>query len=85
MALFPPLFPSIKVGLFKNRALLGAILLSLIVALCAVYLPQMNNLFGTTPLTILELLIVLILSSVGFIYLEISKHLRSKRLALTAD
>ena len=79
------LFPSIKVGLFKNRALLGAILLSFIVALCAVYLPKMNHLFGTSPLTILELLIVLILSSVGFIYLEISKHLRSKRLALTAD
>jgi Ca2+-transporting ATPase len=67
------LFPSIKVGLFKNRALLGAILLSFIVALCAVYLPPMNNLFGTSPLTILELLIVLILSSVGFIYLELSK------------
>ncbi len=79
------LFPSIKVGLFKNRALLGAILLSFIVALCAVYLPPMNNLFGTSPLTILELLIVLILSSVGFIYLEISKYLRSKRLGLTAE
>ena len=79
------LFPSIKVGLFKNRALLGAILLSFIVALCAVYLPKMKHLFKTSPLTILELFIVLILSSVGFIYLEISKNLRSKRLALTAD
>jgi len=79
------LFPSIKVGLFKNRALLAATLLSFIVALCAVYLPPMNDLFGTSPLTILELFIVLILSSVGFIYLEISKHLRSKKLSLTAD
>jgi len=79
------LFPSIKVGLFKNRALLAATLLSFIVALCAVYLPPMNDLFGTSPLTILELFIVQILSSVGFIYLEISKHLRSKKLSLTAD
>jgi len=45
----------------------------------------MNDLFGTSPLTILELFIVLILSSIGFIYLEISKHLRSKKLSLTAD
>ena len=77
------LFPSIKVGLFKNRALLAATLLSFIVALCAVYLPPMNILFGTSPLTIFEFFIVLILSSIGFIYLEISKHLRSKKLALT--
>jgi magnesium-transporting ATPase (P-type) len=71
--------------LFKNRALLGAILLSYIVALCAAYLHKMNHLLGISPLTILELLIVMMLSSVGFIYLEISKHFRSKRLALTAD
>lgn len=79
------LFPSIKVGLFKNRALLGAILLSFIVALCAVYIPKMNNLFGTSLLTILEFFTVLILSSVGFIYLEISKHRRSIRLGLAVD
>jgi P-type Ca2+ transporter type 2C len=79
------LFPSIKVGLFKNRALLGAILLSFIVALCAAYLPKMNHLLGISSLTILELLIVMILSSFGFTYLEISKHFRSKSLALTAD
>jgi hypothetical protein len=36
-------------------------------------------------LTILESPIVLILSNVGFIYLEISKHLQSKRLALSVD
>jgi Ca2+-transporting ATPase len=79
------LFPSIKVGLFKNRALLGAILFSFIVAFAAVYLPLLNRLFGTSPLTILEFFTVLILSSVGFIYLEISKHLQSKRLALSVD
>jgi Ca2+-transporting ATPase len=79
------LFPSIKAGLFKNRALLGAVLISFTVALAAVYIPSLTRLFGTSPLTILEFFFVLILSSIGFIYLEISKNLRSKRLALTVD
>lgn len=74
------LFPSIKVGLFKNRALLGATLLSFIVATCAVYLPSMNTFFGTAPLKLVEFLTVLMISSIGFVYLEISKNARSKKL-----
>ena len=74
------IFPSIKVGLFKNKALIGATLISLIVAIGAVYLPSMSALFGTAPLKFVEFLMVLLLSSIGFYYLEISKSPRSKRL-----
>jgi Ca2+-transporting ATPase len=74
------IFPSIKVGLFKNKALIGATLISLIVAIGAIYLPSMSALFGTAPLNLLEFLTVLVLSSTGFIYLEVSKNARSKRL-----
>ena len=77
------IFPSVKVGLFKNKALVGATLISLIVALGAVYLPSMNSLFGTAPLTPIELSIVLLLSSVGFLYLEISKNAKSKRMGFS--
>ncbi|MGD9041371.1 MAG: cation-transporting P-type ATPase, partial [Desulfobacteraceae bacterium] len=77
------IFPSIKVGLFKNKALVGATLISLIVATGAVYVSSMNILFGTAPLKPVELSIVLLLSSIGFMYLEISKNLKSKRLALS--
>jgi len=76
------IFPSLVVGVFKNPALVGAILVSFIVAAGAVYIPSMNTLFGTTPLSPLEFLIILLLSSTGFVYLEISKHLRSKKLGL---
>jgi hypothetical protein len=61
----------------------GATLISLIVATGAVYVSSMNILFGTAPLKPVELSIVLLLSSIGFMYLEISKNLKSKRLALS--
>jgi hypothetical protein len=46
---------------------------------------MMNPLFGTTSLRPVEFLIVLLLSSFGFIYLEISKHIRSKKMAFESD
>lgn len=55
-----------------------------IVSVCAVYIPAMNTLFGTTPLRPVEFLNVLAVSSVGFVYLEISKHVRSKRMGFEA-
>jgi hypothetical protein len=60
----------------------GAILVSFIIAAGVVYIPSMNALFGTPALSPLEFLLILLLSSTGFIYLEISKTLRSKRMGL---
>ena len=57
------IYPSIKVGLLKNWALVGAVSISLIVALCAVYIPSMNILFGSAPLGIMECFIILLLNS----------------------
>lgn len=79
------IFPSLKVGLFKNKALVGTILISLLVATGALYVPSMNTLFGTAPLKITEFLMVLLLSSTGFIYLELSKSAKSRRLGLSKD
>jgi Ca2+-transporting ATPase len=76
------MFPSFKVGLFKNKLLLAATAISFVVAVAVVYLPQMQTLFGTAPLKPTEFLTVLLLSSAGFIYLETSKALKSKRLGL---
>ena len=76
------IFPSLKVGLFKNKALIGATLVSLLVAVSAIYLPPMRVLFGTAPLKVEEFILVALLSSSGFIYLEVSKQARSKRRGL---
>jgi Ca2+-transporting ATPase len=78
------IFSSLKVGLLKNKALIVATLISFIVAVGAVYLPSMNTLFGTAPLNFMEFLTVMLLGSIGFVYLEISKVARSRRLGLKA-
>jgi Ca2+-transporting ATPase len=77
------IFPSLKVGLFKNKLLLAATAISFVVAVAVVYLPQMHTLFGTASLSPLEFLTILLLSSVGFIYLEMSKAVKSKKLGLS--
>jgi Ca2+-transporting ATPase len=79
------IFPSLKVGLFKNKLLLAATAISFVVAVAVVYLPQMQTLFGTAPLHPPEFLTVLLLSSVGFIYLETSKAIKSKKMGLKTD
>jgi Ca2+-transporting ATPase len=73
------IFPSIKVGLFKNKALVGATVLSLLVAIGTVYIPSMNTLFGTTQINVMDFLKVLLLGSSGFGYLEISKLVKSRK------
>ena len=73
------IFPSVKVGLFKNKALLGATMISLLVAIGTVYMPSMNTLFGTAQINVMDFLKVLLLGSIGFVYLEISKLVKSRK------
>jgi Ca2+-transporting ATPase len=73
------IFPSIKVGLFRNKALVGATLISLFVAIATVYIPSINTLFGTSKISVLDFLMVFLFGSIGFIYLETSKLIKSRR------
>ena len=80
-------YPSIKVGLFKNPWLIVAVAASASFCLGLVYLPlnipywniPMANIVGVTPLPFRTLALVLVVSSLGYFYLEISKGLRSRR------
>ncbi len=47
--------PLWKMGLFSNRPLLGAVLLTLVLQLATIYVPWVNPLFHTQPLTVGEL------------------------------
>jgi Ca2+-transporting ATPase len=42
-------------GLWSNRPLLGAVVLAIVLQLAIIYLPALNRLFGTTPLTAAEI------------------------------
>jgi Ca2+-transporting ATPase len=70
-----------KVGLFSNRPLFGAVVLTVALQLAVVYMPFLNPIFNTEPLTLNELLLTLALSSVVFIGVELEKFI--KRLGIS--
>jgi len=63
-------------GLLSNRPLLGAVVLTVLLQLATVYLPFLNPVFHTAPLTVPELLLTLLLSSVVFFAVEAEKAAR---------
>ena len=68
-----------KIGLFSNKALLGAVLLTFILQLAVVYLPSMQELFKTVALPPTALLISLGLSTVVFWGVELEKWFLRRR------
>ncbi len=64
-----------SIGILSNKALLSAVLLTFVLQMGVVYLPFMQDLFKTNALTVEELLISLVLSTVVFWGVEIEKWL----------
>lgn len=62
-----------KQGLLSNKPLLGALVLTFALQMAIIYIPFLNPVFHTAPLTLKELIITLILSSVVFFAVEIEK------------
>jgi len=62
-----------KIGLFSNKALLGAVLLTFVLQLAVVYIPLLQGLFKTVALPPGDLLISLLLSTVVFWGVELEK------------
>jgi len=65
-------------GVFSNKPLLSAVLLTFILQLGVIYLPVANKLFKTQPLTLNELLICIALSLVVLSGVEIEKLVKQK-------
>jgi len=65
-------------GLFSNVPLLGAVLLTFLLQMATIYLPFMNAVFNTMPLTVGELLFCLVLSSIVFFVVEMEKWMIRK-------
>ncbi|MDA8338865.1 MAG: cation-translocating P-type ATPase, partial [Nitrospiraceae bacterium] len=68
-----------KIGLFSNKYLMGAVIFTFILQMATVYVPFLNPIFKTEPLTFDELIFTLALSSVVFFAVEIEKLFRRKR------
>jgi P-type Ca2+ transporter type 2C len=64
-----------SIGLFSNRPLLGAVLLSVLLQLSVTYIPFLQPVFKTTSLTGTELLVTLAASVIVFVAVELEKWL----------
>jgi len=62
-----------KQGFLSNKPLLGAFALTFILQMATIYVPVLNPVFKTEPLTLNELALTLAMSSVVFIAVEIEK------------
>lgn len=65
-------------GLRSNLPLLGAVLLTFVLQMATIYVPALNPIFNTEPLTASELAFCLLLSSSIFVVVEIEKLLIRK-------
>jgi Ca2+-transporting ATPase len=65
-------------GIFSNKPLLGAIVLTFILQIGVIYLPVANQIFKIQPLTFIELVICIALSLVVLIAVEIEKWIKQK-------
>lgn len=68
-----------SIGLLSNRPLLGAIILTFVLQMMTIYVPVLNSVFKTEPLTVGELTITLMLSSIVFFAVEIEKFWKRRR------
>ncbi|HQN04229.1 MAG TPA: cation-translocating P-type ATPase [Anaerolineaceae bacterium] len=62
-----------EIGLFTNKQLLGAVLLTILLQLGVIYLPFMQKIFETTALSFGNLVLSIALGGVVFVVAEISK------------
>ena len=68
----------LKIGLFSNKPLLGAVLLTTLLQMAVVYIPSLNPIFNTQALTFNEFLLTLAFSSIVFFAIEAEKIFRRK-------
>jgi Ca2+-transporting ATPase len=68
-----------RLGLFTNRPLLGAVLLAIALQLAIIYLPALNAMFRTAPLSATELALTFAGATLVFVAVEIEKRLKGGR------
>ena len=68
----------LRLGLFSNLPLLGAVGLTVVLQLAVIYVPALNSIFKTEPLSLFELGICFALPLIVLVAVEIEKALRRR-------
>jgi Ca2+-transporting ATPase len=69
-----------SLGVFSNMSMMSAVLLTFVLQMAVIYVPVFNTIFKTAPLSLFELTITLLISTVVFIAVETEKWwLRRKK------
>jgi len=68
-----------KQGALSNKPLLGAVLLTIALQMATIYVPFLNPIFKTEPLTAGELVITILFSTVVFLAVELEKAIKRRR------
>ncbi|HLC74668.1 MAG TPA: cation-translocating P-type ATPase [Candidatus Nanoarchaeia archaeon] len=78
-------FSSFTVGIFKNRYLVCAVLISAVICFAVIYIPTLQKIFFSTDvykpmlLSISEVIIIIALSTLGFLVIEADKFRRWRK------
>ncbi|GAB4491503.1 MAG: cation-translocating P-type ATPase [Thermodesulfovibrionales bacterium] len=65
-------------GVFSNPWVIGAVVLTFLLQMATIYVPFLNRVFRTEPLSAAELLITVVCSSIVFCAVEIEKFVRRR-------
>jgi P-type Ca2+ transporter type 2C len=69
-----------KMGLFSNKYLLFAVIVTFVLQMATIYIPSLNGIFKTEPLTLTELATTLAVASLVFWAVEMEKLVRRRKM-----
>ncbi len=74
-----------SIGLWSNRLLLGAVVLTVVLQLAILYVPALNRIFKTAPLDAAELALCVMGAAAIFVAVEIEKWMTRRGMLYAAD